>query len=314
MVARQIQILSGALLYYGLVLPLSFLPLWILYVVADFLFFLLCTILPYRKKVIDQNLLLAFPTKTTEERKQIRRDFYRYFADLLIESIKNLTISEKQLRERMQLENPEILNQLQALDKPVLLVAGHYNNWEWLITAHALWFKNQNFGIGMPLSHPFWNQKLTARRERFGLEVVHAQNYQKAFQSKQSVVLVLADQAPSSANNCLWLHFLDRETAVIFGPEYMANKYDCAVVFLNLSNSKRGYYNIQLEVLVEESKNLPYQALTQLHVQKLEQQILDNPARWLWSHKRWKHQQPSHWDQTLHELEKKFESNFRNHV
>ena len=130
MVARQIQILRGALLYYGLVLPLSYLPLRILYVVADFLFFLLCTILPYRKKVIDQNLLLAFPTKTTEERNQIRKDFYRYFADLLVESIKNLTISEKQLRERMQLDNPEILKQLQALGKPVLLVAGHYNNWE----------------------------------------------------------------------------------------------------------------------------------------------------------------------------------------
>ena len=314
MVARQIQILSGALLYYGLVLPLSYLPLRILYVVADFLFFLLCTILPYRKKVIEHNLLLAFPAKTTEERKQLRKDFYRYFADLLVEAIKNLTISEKQLRKRMQLDNPEILNQLQALGKPVLLVAGHYNNWEWLITAQALWFKNPNFGIGMPLSHPFWNQKLTARRERFGLEVVHAQNYQKAFQSKQPVVLVLADQAPSSANNCLWLPFLGRETPVIFGPEYMANKYDCAVVFTNISNSKRGYYNIQLKVLVEESKNLPYQALTQLHVQKLEQQILDNPARWLWSHKRWKQQQPSHWDQTLQELEKKFDSNFRNHV
>lgn len=314
MVARQIQILSGALLYYGLVLPLSYLPLRILYVVADFLFLLLCTILPYRKKVIDHNLLLAFPAKTTEERKQLRKDFYRYFADLLIESIKNLTTSEKELRERMQLDNPDILDQLQALGKPVLLVAGHYNNWEWLITAQALWFKNPNFGIGMPLSHPFWNQKLTARRERFGLEVVHAQNYQKAFQSKQSVVLVLADQAPSSDNNCLWLPFLNRETAVIFGPEYMANKYDCAIVFINISNSKRGYYNIELKVLAEDSGKLNYQDLTRLHLQKLEAQIQQNPARWLWSHKRWKHQKPSNWSEQLQHLQLNFESKFRKHV
>ena len=314
MVARQIQILSGALLYYGLVLPLSYLPLRILYVFADFLYILLCTILPYRKKVIDHNLLLAFPDKTTQERKHIRKDFNRYFADLLVESVKNLTISEKQLRERMHLENPEILEEIRALNKPILLVAGHYNNWEWLITAQALWFKNPNFGIGMPLSHPFWNQKLTARRQRFGLEVVHAQNYQKAFQSEQPVVLVLADQAPSSANNCLWLPFLGRETPVIFGPEYMANKYDCAVIFASISNSKRGYYNIQLNVLVEGSKNLPYQELTQLHIQKLEQQILDNPARWLWSHKRWKHQQPSNWPEIQQQLQAQFEGKFRSHV
>jgi KDO2-lipid IV(A) lauroyltransferase len=314
MVARQIQILSGALLYYGLVLPLSYLPLRILFVFADFLYILLCTILPYRKKTIDHNLLLAFPNKTTEERKQIRKDFYRYFADLLVESVKNLTISEKQLRDRMQLKNPEILEEINTLNKPILLVAGHYNNWEWLITAQALWFKNPNFGIGMPLSHPFWNQKLTARRQRFGLEVVHAQNYQKAFQCEQPIVLVLADQAPSSANNCLWLPFLGRETPVIFGPEYMANKYDCAVVFANISNSKRGFYNIQLELIVEESKILPYQELTQLHVKKLEQQILDNPARWLWSHKRWKHQQPSNWPEIQQQLQAQFEGKFRSHV
>ena len=87
MVARQIQILSGALLYYGLVLPLSYLPLRILYVLADFLFILFCTLLPYRKRVIDQNLQIAFPNQSNEERKQIRKDFYRYFADLLVESI-----------------------------------------------------------------------------------------------------------------------------------------------------------------------------------------------------------------------------------
>jgi KDO2-lipid IV(A) lauroyltransferase len=120
-------------------------------VLADFLFILLCTVLPYRKKVIDQNLLLAFPNLSSDETKQIRKDFYRYFSDLVVESIKNLTISKKQLLQRMQLENPEILEEIKALDKPILLVAGHYNNWEWLITAQALWFEQPCFGIGMPL-------------------------------------------------------------------------------------------------------------------------------------------------------------------
>ncbi len=314
MVARQIQILSGALLYYGLVLPLSYFPIGILYSLSNILFFLFTRILPYRKKVIDENIKRAFPKLDASEIIKFRKDFYRYFSDLLVESIKNLSISKRELLQRMQLENPEILEEIRGLNKPILLVAGHYNNWEWLITAQALWFKQPNYGIGMPLSHPFWNQKLTQRRERFGLKVVHAQNYQKAFDAKQPVVLVLADQAPSSANNCLWLPFLGRVTPVIFGPEYMANKYDCAVIFANISNSKRGYYNIQLELIVEESKILHYQELTQLHVKKLEQQILDNPARWLWSHKRWKHQQPSNWPEIQQQLKAQFEGKFRSHV
>ncbi len=311
MVARQIQILSGALLYYGLVLPLSYLPLWLLYGLAGLLRFLFSTILPYRRKVIDQNLQLAFPNSSIKERKQIRKDFYRYFSDLLVESVKNLTISEKQLLQRMQLENPEILEEIKALNKPILLVAGHYNNWEWLISAQALWFKQPCFGIGMPLSHPFWNHKLTQRRSRFGLQVVHAQTYQSAFQTPQPVVLVLADQAPSSASNCLWLPFLGQQSAVIFGPEYMANKYDCAVVYVNLSNSKRGHYNVRLEVLVTDSKQFQYQELTQLHVQKLEQTILQKPGNWLWSHKRWKHKQPANWPQLSTTLRQKFETTFR---
>jgi KDO2-lipid IV(A) lauroyltransferase len=314
MVARQIQILSGALLYYGLVLPLSYLPLWLLYGLAGLLRFLFCTFLPYRRKVIDQNLLFAFPTSSHNERKQIRKDFYRYFSDLLVESVKNLTISEKQLLQRMQLENPEILEEIKALNKPILLVAGHYNNWEWLISAQALWFKQPCFGIGMPLSHPFWDHKLTQRRSRFGLQVVNAKTYQSAFQTPQPIVLVLADQAPSSASNCLWLPFLGQQSAVIFGPEYMANKYDCAVIYVNVFNSKRGHYNVLLEVLAADSKQLQYQELTQLHVQKLEQAIHQKPGNWLWSHKRWKHKQPANWPQLSTTLQQKFENTFRKNV
>lgn len=314
MVARQIQFLSGALLYYGLVLPLSYFPLRILYIIADCIYVLLCTILPYRKKVIEHNLLIAFPGKSDEERIQIRKDFYRYFADLLVETIKNLTISEKELAARFQLANPEMIAQINALNKPILLVAGHYNNWEWLITSQALWFKQNNFGIGMPLSHPFWNDKLTQRRERFGLNVVNANNYHSAFETKNPLVLVLADQAPSSPTNCLWLPFLGQESAVIFGPEYMANLYDCAVIFANITNYKRGCYNITLEVLIEKPNKLTYQELTRLHLQKLEAQIHQNPARWLWSHKRWKHQKPANWAQTSQALQQKFEHKFRKHV
>lgn len=314
MVARKIQFLSGALLYYGLVLPLSYLPLRILYIFADFLFVVFCTIIPYRKKVIDHNLFLAFPERTNKERKQIRNNFYRFFTDLLVESIKNLTISEKELAARFQLANSEIIEQIDTLNKPVLLVAGHYNNWEWLITSQALWFKQDNYGIGMPLSHPFWNDKLTQRRERFGLKVVNASNYKTAFANKNTKVLVLADQAPSSADNCLWLPFLGKESGVIFGPEYMANLYDCTVVFADISNYKRGYYNVQLEVLIEQPRSLPYKELTRLHLHKLEAQILKNPARWLWSHKRWKHQKPAHWAQTSQTLQRKFEQKFRQDV
>jgi KDO2-lipid IV(A) lauroyltransferase len=121
----------------------------------------------------------------------------------------------------------------------------------------------------------------------------------------------LADQAPSSPTECLWIPFLHQNTAVIFGPEYMANKFDCSVVFADIKHSKRGCYNVNIEVLVKDPKKLNYQALTQMHVQKLGQQIINNPTRWLWSHKRWKHQQPANWQNQLQMLKSRFEEKFR---
>lgn len=314
MVARQIQILSAALLYYGLVLPLSLLPLRLLYVLSDAIYLLFITLIPYRKKVVSQNIDKAFRQLSKEEKSKLRKDFYRFFSDLLVESIKNLSISKKELSRRFRLQNPEIIPTILAQDKPVLLISSHYNNWEWLITSQALWFKQNNFGIGMPLSHPFWDKKLTSRRERFGLKVVHAQNYHDAFQNHNSIVLVLADQAPSSANQCLWLPFLNQESAVIFGPEYMANKYDCLVIYVHVKNYKRGYYDIQLEVLVDNSRSLKYEELTRLHVQKLESSIEQNPSRWLWSHRRWKHQKPTNLDEIKSVLRQNFEQKFRKDV
>jgi KDO2-lipid IV(A) lauroyltransferase len=91
----------------------------------------------------------------------------------------------------------------------------------------------------------------------------------------------------------------------------MANKFNCSVVFADIKHSKRGYYNVNIEVLVKDSKTLHYQELTRMHVQKLEQQIKDNPTRWLWSHKRWKHQQPANWQNQLQMLKSRFEEKFR---
>ncbi|MEN9700344.1 MAG: hypothetical protein RLZZ301_1542 [Bacteroidota bacterium] len=301
----------NALLYYFIVLPLSKLPLWFLYRIADILYFLLITILPYRKKVIAANLALAFPEKSATERQQLQKAFYRHFADILIESVKNLSISASELKRRMHVQNPSVLEAAQKASKPILLVSAHYNNWEWLITAQALLFRGQHFGVGMPLSAAFWDQKLTQKRERFGLKVVHANTYQQALQTPNSVVLLLADQAPADPNKCLWLPFLNQDSPVIFGPEYIAHAYDCVVLYVHIDKLKRGYYQLRFEGISNEVKTLPYQSITKNHLHLLELDIQKNPANWLWSHKRWKRQKPANWPELAQALQQSFDQKFK---
>jgi KDO2-lipid IV(A) lauroyltransferase len=306
----------NAVLYYVIVFPLSKLPLWFTYRFADFFYILLITVLPYRKKVIEQNLTRSFPDKTPKEIRKLRNRFYKHFADLLIEGIKNLGISEKELRKRFVIRNPELMGDLYTKEKSVLLVSAHYMNWEWMITGQSLFFPHQAVGIGMPLSSGFWDKKINALRSRFGMHVIHAKIVKETFEKyvKESIptaTLVLGDQSPGDSLKSYWMTFLHQETAVLFGAEQLANTYDQAVVFYLPKRIKRGYYEVELTLLTEEPKTLEWGDLTEQHVHSLEQRIQQEPQYWLWSHKRWKRTIPEDLTSLKEQQREKFNQYFR---
>ncbi|NBX79343.1 MAG: hypothetical protein EBQ94_03020 [Flavobacteriales bacterium] len=300
--------------FYVFVMPLSYLPLAVLYLFSNFLSFIFIYIFPYRKKVIEQNIRNSFPQYVDNEVNTLIKKFYRHFTDTLVEGIKNLSISEKQLRKRLIVKNPELMEQLYSQKRNVILVSGHYNNWEWLISAQNFLFKHQAFGIGMPLSNKFWNDKVTQRRERFGMKVVSSSNYKVKFQTfkkKPYAVLTLGDQSPAHSTKSYWMNFLNQQTAVLFGTEFMANEFDFAVVFFIVRKIRRGYYELELKLLTEEPKSLKWGEITEIHTTLLEHEIIQNPAYWLWSHKRWKREIPQDLTELKIHQKKRFESKFR---
>lgn len=304
----------AALAYYVLVIPLSLLPLPVLYLFTDFFFLLLITVVPYRRKVIDGNLKRSFPKLSDQKRNRIKRKFYRHFTNILAEGIKNLTISKSSLKKRFKVRNPEVMDQLASQNKNVLLVSGHYNNWEWLITSQALLFPFEAYGIGMPLSSKFWDKKVNARRSRFGMNVIHAGNYRKALAEKTDrpkAVLVLSDQSPGNSRKSFWTDFLNQNTAVLFGAEMMANELDYAVVYFTTHQTRRGHYEMELELITDQARTLSWGEITEKHVRLLEKEILEKPQHWLWSHKRWKREIPQDLDQLKQQQIEKFTSKYR---
>ena len=99
----------------------------------------------------------------------------------------------------------------------------------------------------------------------------------------------VADQTPAKGDIKYWTRFLSQDTPVFLGAEKIATKYDMAVIFFNNQKIKRGYYSMTVEVLFEHSAGLPEHAVTEAHVRKLEEIILEKPQYWIWSHRRWKH-------------------------
>lgn len=306
--------MMSAILFYVFVYPLSFLPLKLIYVVSDLFYFITVFIFPYRKKVIIQNLKRSFPALNEREIRQLRNKFYRHFSDLLAEGIKNLSISETELRKRIHVENPEVMMDLFEKNKSVLLVSGHYNNWEWIITSQALLFPHQAVGIGMPLSNKFWNDKLNALRARFGMKIIHAKIVKETFLEMKNTpiaTLILSDQSPGDSTKSYWMNFLNQQTAVLYGCEQLAHTYNHAVVFYALRKVKRGYYSMHLELITEEPSTSGWGEITEAHTRLLENEIKANPAYWMWSHKRWKREIPEDVEALRVIQKRKFEENLK---
>lgn len=303
----------SAFAYYFLIYPSSLLPMRVMYLFTDFFYLLLITIIPYRRKVVRGNIERSFPDKSRKEKRKIERKFYRHLTDLLAEGAKNLSISKKQLLKRFQVENPEVLDQLFQQNKNVLLVSGHYNNWEWLITGQNLLFKHQAVGIGMPLSNGFWDKKFNAIRSRFGMKVIHSNNVYDFFnQNKETTAtLVLADQSPGDSNKCYWMDFLNQKTGVVFGPELLANKYNQAVVYFSIHSEKRGYYTMRLNEITSSPRELDYGEITERYTHLIEKTIREDPKNWIWSHKRWKREVPENLEALRTKQKESFQKKFR---
>ncbi|MCO5268531.1 MAG: lysophospholipid acyltransferase family protein [Brumimicrobium sp.] len=284
-----------------------------MYLFTDFFYLLLITIIPYRRKVVRSNIERSFPDKSKKEHRRIEHRFYRHLSNLLAEGTKNLSINGKCLQKRFKVENPELMEELYKEGKDVLLVSGHYNNWEWLITAQNLLFKHQAVGIGMPLTSTFWDKTINNRRARFGMKIIHSKITNDFFKNNKETIatLVLFDQSPGDERKCYWMEFLHQETGVIFGPEMLANKFNQAVVYFEILRDGRGYYKMKLTEVTRNPRELNYGEITERCTRMMEQTIQNDPPYWIWSHKRWKKHKPANYAEIYQHQKEEFERAYR---
>jgi Kdo2-lipid IVA lauroyltransferase/acyltransferase len=246
----------------------------------------------YRKKVISQNLKNAFPEKSVKERNAIRKTFYAHFGQFLAEVIKMFSISKKAIRNRVNLKNEALIHQYYQEGKDVILVLGHYGNWEWGLLATSIISEHETVGIYKPLSSTFWDKQIKALRSRFGATLVSMQDsgrYLLNKGAKPRIIGIVADQTPAKGELDYWITFLNQDTPVFIGTEKLAKKLNAPVVFVHIDRTTKGNYQMSFELIADNPRELPEGEITNLHTQLLEDKIKSNPAQWLWSHRRWKH-------------------------
>ncbi len=286
------MIIINYLLYYGLILPLSMLPFPVLYFISDGLFLMLYYVVGYRKKVVMQNINIAFADKTEKERKIICKEFYRHLCDLVVESLKLFTITLEEAQQRMVCLNPEMVNSYYQKNQSVILAGGHLNNWEMFAVVIQSHIQHHPIAIYKALNSKFFDEKMRSTRSKFGLKMIPTYVVKKLLADgiQECFAMIFAyDQSPSNPQKAYWTKFLNRDTAWLKGCEGNAREYNLPVLYGRIHKVKRGHYTYDFTVACDNPKQTSPGEITQKLSDLLEKDILKQPAYWLWSHRRWKH-------------------------
>ncbi|GAB3640182.1 lysophospholipid acyltransferase family protein [Spirosoma arcticum] len=272
---------------------LSRLPLRFLYIISNFLYFLLLYVVRYRRRVVLENLRSSFPEKTAAEIQAVARGFYRNLTDLIVETIKMPALSPDELRQRVRFTNAELVQTRLRAGQTVIGMASHQGNWEWIPSASVLNDMPVD-SVYKPLNNAFFEEIMRTVRSSFGAVPTPMTSLPRQLVVRKDVPRIIAlvsDQMPGAPEHAYWTNFLHRDTPFYPGTERLARSRKFAVFYLQLVRLRRGYYEATFTLIAEP----PYEAvppglILERYRDLLEETIRRYPADWLWSHKRWKHQ------------------------
>ena len=264
-------------------------PFFVLYIHSEVIFFLLFHVFGYRKKVVVKNLKKSFPEKPDAEIKKITKKFYKNLSDIIVEGIKGLSMSKKMLLKRYKVLNPEVADKYFEQNRSVIGIGSHYCNWEWGALSFSLQFKHKSVGLYKPMSNKLIDNYMRRSRAAWGMNLVSIYETSKYFEkniSEPSLYFMISDQSPSNTDKSFWIDFLNQDTACLHGPENYSIKYDMPVIYGHVNRTKRGYYTVTLSEINVNTNSAG--DITKAFMKKLEDDIINTPENWLWSHKRWK--------------------------
>jgi KDO2-lipid IV(A) lauroyltransferase len=271
---------------------ISHLPLAVLYGISGFLFFIAYRILRYRRQVVEDNIRQSFPEWNRQAQLQAGRDFYRTLCDLVVETIKLMSMTKEMLMARTRLADSAGVRALRAEKGSVMLLTGHFTNWEWVGNMLGLEFPEKKVQIiYLRLTNKLFNEVMYSVRSRFGNQPIQVeQAFRQIYATREQPTLscFVADQCPMEHQIGWWGTFFHRQTPWFSGPEKLARRMDLNVYFIHIRKLKRGRYEVDFEPISTNSAESPEHFITETYSRIMENSIRAQPETWLWSHRRWK--------------------------
>ncbi len=269
-----------------------------MYFLSDLLYLVVYYLVRYRRAVVRDNLARCFPEMDERERVDVERKYYHHMCDLVMEGIHNLYASPRTLRTRFRLVNRQLVDRFYEQGKSVILLTGHYGNWEYMGSSLNMQLFHQGIGIEKPLENKFMGRLIDYSRSRYGTQLVDSSDVHRrlSYFDRHHVpcaLLVIGDQSPTRPEKQYWTTFLGRDTAFYHGAETFARRYDYPVVYYTVDKVRRRRYEVTFSLITDKPKEEPRFAIVEEYARRLEADIRRRPELWLWSHRRWKHQRPA---------------------
>lgn len=268
------------------------LPFTITNYLSSFIYFILYKLLNYRKNVIFSNLQNSFPNKSTEEINSIAIKYYHHLSDLFLESLKGLVFTRKTISKRVINVNQDIYDDYYHKKQSIIVVMSHSGNWEWVCQMSQVNCKQQVQCVYKTLSSNGFDWLMYRIRSKFGAIPVPMEQVLRLMTANKNEITATAfigDQNPSNGKTAHWVDFLNQDTPFMNGPEKIAKMFNYPIVYLSTRKIKRGYYQCNSEILIENPKDYADGEITDIIAKRTEREIEEQPEIWLWSHRRWKH-------------------------
>src|SRR5688572_9026586 len=246
----------------------------------------------FHRRIALANLASAFPTRSAAERQAIARTMFAHFGRLLLELMKFGTLSESQMRERIEVEGVERVQQAYQQGRGVLYFTGHFGYWEMQAVAHPLHFRSVSV-LARPLDNPYLHEMLERIRTCTGNSVIYRQGAIRKVMRELAAnrgVAFLIDQHLHSAD-AVYVDFFDRPAATTSALAALALRTGAPVIPVFALPLPGGRYRFIYERPVPPPREDSADAVrefTQRCTDVLEMYVRRDPALWLWMHRRWR--------------------------
>ena len=281
---------------HGFFKLLSRLPFRALYALSDAIYPLIYHVVRYRRSLVRKHLVTSFPEKNKDEIRDIERGFYHFLCDYFVEAIKLLTITREEFLRRVKFSGVEEMEKCFDEGQTCAFILGHYCNWEYLTKVGLALQRHPDAIMGAiyhPLNNEVFDRLFIEIREHLCGTCVpknetlrYLVNYRR--EGIMSVFGYVSDQTPKWNNIHLWLPFLGHDTPVFTNGEKLMRKMNNAVFYVEITRPRRGYYNIDLQLITRTPNELEENAVTKEFFKRLEETIRREPKYYLWTHNRWK--------------------------